>query len=108
MEDLMTMITRLRRPRLLVRAAHYGAARYERAKHMPQGAAVVGRSTADIVMQLLMLEAEINQERLQGSGNYVARNHLELLTAVIAEGRALAEARAQPNASGSDAFFCAT
>lgn len=106
MEDITQMLARLRRPKLLAKAAHYGAERYTRDRHLPFDLRIEGQTGKALVMQLMMQEAELNRMRKEGSANYPLRRHVQMLIALVAEARALSEDH--PKASGSASFFCAT
>ena len=90
MLDVMTRISRLHRPALLVRAARFGLDHYRRdpalrrllkTDRVPRPAAAV--------MALLGREAAINARRLSGKNDYSIARHVNLLIAINAEARLL-------------------
>ncbi|MGG7565015.1 DUF6477 family protein [Rhodovulum sp. DZ06] len=85
----------LRRPRLLARAAREGARMYRRERDLT--GALPGmtgpRRGGDIVSRLLGIEAQIDEDRRAGAAGYSARRHVQILSALVAESMALAEAR---------------
>ena len=64
MQDLMTMITTLRRPRLLTRAAKFGAQEYNRDRHLQR---ILGYGslpgTGSALVRLMDMEKEIEAQR---------------------------------------------
>ncbi len=90
MPDLIQSIRGLRRPRLLIRAAHCGLAEYSRtrdlARLMRLGAVP---SPERAVARLLAEETEADALRRAGDATYSLRRHIELLVALIAEARLL-------------------
>ncbi|SDH52965.1 DUF6477 family protein [Alloyangia pacifica] len=90
MQDIQSLLGALRRPRLLVRAARYGAVEYQRDAHLPRllGAPGPTRHGAAL-LRLMELEAEIDAGRLARAAGYSAARHVEVLAAIIGEARAL-------------------
>lgn len=87
-------VSGMRRPRLLIRAAHNGLAAYDRARHL-------GRLTrraslplpGDALDMLIEAEGRMETARRDGNANYSLSRHVELLIALLAEARlAMAEA----------------
>ncbi|SDE13389.1 DUF6477 family protein [Limimaricola pyoseonensis] len=95
MQDLLTQVSRLTRPALLVRAARFGVDGYDRARHLGRalGSAAPARP-GPALAQLLEREALLDRRRRSGKGDYSAARHTELLIAVMGEARALRAARA--------------
>lgn len=64
MQDLMTMIATLRRPRLLTRAANFGAQEYNRDRHLQR---ILGYGslpgTGAALLRLMDMEKEIEAQR---------------------------------------------
>lgn len=84
------MISALRRPGLLIRAARLGVEDYDRHRHLPRLLKVSapprpGRA----VMQLLELEAGHEDRRSVKSADYSVAKHLEVLIALLGEARVL-------------------
>ncbi|WP_050929801.1 DUF6477 family protein [Aestuariivita boseongensis] len=90
MQDILGLIDRLTRPRLLIRAARLGAADYDRDRHLPRllGYGQVPRA-ADALMRLLQDEAVVNSQRKSGDASYSLTRHLDLLIAMMGEARIL-------------------
>lgn len=86
MQDLMTMITTLRRPRLLTRAAKLGVQDYNRDRHLQR---ILGYgslpSTGAALMRLMDLEREVNTQRKDEDAAYSSVRHLDLLIALLGE-----------------------
>ena len=90
MQDVLGMMNRLTRPKLLIRAARLGAEDYRRDTHLPR---VLGYGqmprTADALMQLMQHEAVMNEQRKARDARYSLPSHLDLLIAMIGEARIL-------------------
>lgn len=86
MQDLTTMITSLRRPRLLARAAKVGAQEYDRNRHLQRlfGYGTLPGSGAAL-MRLMEMERSVNDQRQSGDAAYSLVRHLDLLIALIGE-----------------------
>ena len=95
MIDPQTYLTSLRRPRLLVRAARLGLPDYNRNRSMrrllPGEAAPMPGQAFE---KLAEHEAALDQIRREGAAAYSAVRHVELLVALMDEGR-LATGRLQ-------------
>ncbi len=101
MQDLLTQISALRRPRLLIRAARIGAESYRREARLPRllGYGTIPRLGASL-MALMALEADLNEKRENGDAGYSIAAHVDVLTAVMGETRLL---RAQTQVAGPTA-----
>ncbi len=70
MEDCVTMVQNLRRPRLLMRAARQGAADYHRARHIHR---IMGqeehRTGGALILALLEREADLEETRKADGAN---------------------------------------
>ena len=79
-------LAHLRRPKLLVSAARFGLGSYERAYALPRllGGPVpaAGRAILDILM---MREDRMNAARTAAETGYSVADHVDLLTALMAE-----------------------
>jgi hypothetical protein len=86
MQDLLTMLSQLHRPRLLIRAARLGAPNYRRASHLPR---LLGYGTTPTngpaLLRLMELEAEMETRRCEGDAGYLVARHLDLLIAILGE-----------------------
>ncbi len=93
MSTTLNALSHLRRPRLLIRAARFGAEDYRRAPHL---ARLLGPGTPgpghDALSQLISLEAEQEELRQAGSANYGVARHVEILSAMMGEARLVARA----------------
>ncbi|KIN60954.1 hypothetical protein Z945_1937 [Sulfitobacter noctilucae] len=98
MQDLLTMLNALHRPRLMMRAARIGAQDYRRAMHLPRllGYGVLPRHGAAL-MKLIEIEAELEDQRTLGDANYSLVRHVDVLIAMVGEAREFKAA--QPVAS---------
>ncbi|MEZ5886553.1 MAG: DUF6477 family protein [Paracoccaceae bacterium] len=90
MTDLFRLVSDLRRPALLVRAARAGLMDYNRRRdlkrvmrtaHVPQPEAAVSA--------LLQEEERLEEIRRKGDATYSFARHIEVLIAMIAEARLL-------------------
>ena len=95
MQDVLSMLHALHRPRLMMRAARIGAEDYRRAAHLPRllGYGQLPRH-GDALMRLMELEAEHEERRTRGDAGYRLVAHLDVLIAMVAEARILRAARA--------------
>jgi ABC-type branched-subunit amino acid transport system ATPase component len=90
MENLLSGLDALRRPRLLIQAARIGSVAYRRdpalrrllgTGHVPQ--------TGAALAHLMDMEAELNDQRRSGDLAYSASRHVEILIAMMGEARLL-------------------
>ena len=96
MIDLLSMLTHLCRPTLLIRAARHGVDAYQRKVHLRRilgGVPLPGNGEA--LMQLMDVEAEMNRQRLDDGAGYSCAHHVEVLVAIMGEARILRASRAQ-------------
>ncbi|WP_241525600.1 DUF6477 family protein [Pseudophaeobacter leonis] len=91
MQDVMSRLKTLHRPRLLVRTARIGAAAYSRQRDLRRilGFGADRKPTATI-LRLLELEQEVNLQRLTGDAGYILTRHIEILIALMGEANILA------------------
>ncbi|MGJ8611219.1 MAG: DUF6477 family protein [Octadecabacter sp.] len=95
MEDVLTTLSRLNRPQLLVRTARHGIQDYNRLVHLRRllkSEHVPGPSQA--IVTLLELEAVTDQLRQDGRGEYSVARHVEMIVALMCEARILKASRA--------------
>lgn len=93
MTDPQTLMSSLRRPRLLVRAARLGLLDYNRTRSLRRlfpGETTPGPGQA--FFTLAERESSLDQSRRNGEAAYSVARHIELLVALIDEAR-LAEVR---------------
>ncbi|MCL6281976.1 DUF6477 family protein [Ruegeria sp. 2012CJ41-6] len=95
MQDLTTMLSTLRRPRLLIRAARHGVQEYRRDRHLPRilGYGTLPRPAASL-MRLMELERELDERRRSDDAGYSVIRHLDLLIAMMGEAQLLKASRA--------------
>ena len=90
MPDAHALLAGLRRPGLLVRAAHLGLQDYRREHNLPrllpEAHAGAGRQIFD---SLLAAEDRLDAERREGAATYSIARHIETLSALIVEARLL-------------------
>ncbi len=100
MEDVMTRVLRLRRPRLLIEAAQIGRDAYCRDRDLPK---LLGQQagTGAAIVQLLDQEAEVDAARRNRGRGYRPARHIGLLTALMSEAEA---ARTQAAGRAEDAL----
>jgi hypothetical protein len=97
MQDLLSMIASLNRPRLLIQAARFGVDNYLRDSALPRllgGAASLRSGPA--VLRLLELEASLNDERRARGAAYSYARHVDVLIALLGEARQLRAAAGRP------------
>ena len=88
---ITTPLAALRRPRLLIRAARFGTADYDRHRTLPRLVDTVGKKAPnEIIVALMCAEADSVHQRRAGLATYSIARHIELLVALIAEARTLA------------------
>lgn len=90
MQDMLSMLNALHRPRLMMRAARIGAEEYKRSAHLPRllGYGVLPRH-GEALMKLIEIEAELECQRTSADPNYSLINHIDVMIAVVSEARAL-------------------
>lgn len=83
-----TLLSLLQRPRLLIRAARFGAKRYTRKKHLKSvspGGAYLDQTA--LIKDLLEKENDLEWNRRAGSSDYNVRRHVLILSALISEAK---------------------
>jgi hypothetical protein len=90
MPDLIEEVRSLRRPKLLIRAAHCGLGDYSRTRDLAR-LTRLGRifSPEQAVRRLLAEETETDARRRSDDTGYSIRHHIALLVALISEARLL-------------------
>ncbi|MEX0310709.1 MAG: DUF6477 family protein [Tateyamaria sp.] len=94
MQDILSMLGALRRPRLLMRAARIGAEDYRRSAHLPRllGYGQLPRHGAAL-MRLIEIEGELNAQRVSDDSSYSLLRHIDILIAIVGEARILRAAQ---------------
>jgi len=90
MNDLLTSMAALRRPRLLIRAARFGLMEKRRGTHLPRHLRIgaLPRS-GPALMQLMDLEQMLEHQRKRRDAGYSAARHVDILIAMMGEARLL-------------------
>lgn len=95
MQDLLSMVTALKRPRLLVRAARCGAAEYRRDRHLQRVLGYGGLPRPAVaLMKLMDIERELDDQRRTDDTAYSLVRHIDVLIAVMAEAQLMRSAQA--------------
>lgn len=90
MTDILAQLTTLRRPRLLIRAARFGQADYNRTRDLKRVMRLSHLPTpAKALTQLIDEEARLEETRRMGEASYHVTRHVEVLIALMAEARLL-------------------
>ena len=94
MQDILSMLNALHRPRLLIRAARIGAEDYRRAAHLPRrlGYGQLPRH-GNALMRLMEIEGELNTLRLGDDSSYSLLRHIDVLIAIVGESRIMRAAQ---------------
>ncbi|MBP9183190.1 MAG: hypothetical protein KBF78_08675 [Fuscovulum sp.] len=84
MSDIRKILTEMRRPAMLMRAARLGMADYNRGRWLKR---LAGGETAPerTVPRLLSVEEQLEETRLAGDASYSITQHIEVLIALLAE-----------------------
>lgn len=90
MPNLDAVLSTLRRPKILVRAARHGLSDYDRKRDLARLTGQSPRSsTPTIVENLVAQEEQLEEVRTSGDATYRVARHIELLVALMAECRLL-------------------
>lgn len=102
MEDVLTQVTRLKRPMLLVRTARHGLEDYNRVHHLRRLLRTeVLPGPAQAIMRLMEAEFGVNELRLGKRAEYSVARHIELIVALMCEARILKASNASKAAKRS-------
>ncbi len=86
MTDINSALARLRRPRLLVRAARHGLSEYNRKRDLTRISGQSGHKESNaLVANLIEQEEQIESTRRAGDAAYSIARHIEVLVALMAE-----------------------
>lgn len=95
MQDVLTRVSSLKRPHLLVRTARHGIEDYNRVVHLRR---LLKTETppgpGKAILQLIELEAIADAQRVAKRAEYSVARHIEILVAVMCEARILKASRA--------------
>lgn len=84
MQDPISRLMQMKRPRVLIVAARHGTHHYDRRRDLPRAIGrVPGHGAA--MMRLFDLEAALDEARHMGDPNYRPVKHVAVLTALMAE-----------------------
>ncbi len=92
MQDILSLMAGLNRPRLLVRAARIGADEYRREAHL--GRILSGPAperSGPVLMKLIEIETMLDARRRAADASYSIARHVEVLAAMMGEARILRE-----------------
>ena len=90
MTDFRTFLADLRRPALLLRAARFGLADYQRDRDLKRLLASDGPASPErAVPQLIAEEQKLEATRQAGEAGYSLTRHIEILIALLSELRQL-------------------
>ena len=96
MTDVAALAANLSRPRLLIRAARFGLADYNRTRDLRRLTRLHKTPASERAISLLLAEEERAEEtRREGNASYSVARHIELLIALMAELRLLANGKAR-------------
>ncbi len=95
MQDILSMVNALHRPRLMMRAARIGAQEYRRTTHLARlfGYGVLPRHGAAL-LKLMEIEAGLEDQRTTSDASYSLIRHIDVMIAMVAEARILRAAQA--------------
>jgi hypothetical protein len=95
MEDVLTQISRLKRPTLLVRTARHGIDGYNRVIHLRRLLkADITPGPGQAIFKLMELEAMLDLQRTTKREEYSVAKHVELIVALMCEARILKASKA--------------
>ena len=89
MTDFRALLSDLRRPQMLIRAARYGLCDYRRDRDLRRLLQGQTPSPSQTVPRLLNEEQQIEATRTAGDAAYSIARHIEVLIAMMAEVRLL-------------------
>jgi len=102
MEDVLTLVSRLKRPQMMVQTARHGIGDYNRTRHLRHilKTDTVPRSS-DALIRLMELDAHLEDLRNARRAEYSYARHVEVLVALMCEARTLRGLRAARASSQS-------
>ena len=97
MQDALTILQKLRRPKLLMRAARIGACEYKRVAHLPRllGYGRMAKNS-QAILRLIEIEENLNALRKAGESAYNLLRHIDVMLAIVGEGRDLCASQPKP------------
>ena len=97
MQDSLTILQKLRRPKLLMRAARIGAGEYKRVAHLPRllGYGRIPKHS-EAILRLIEIEEDLNALRKAGESAYNLLRHIDVMIAIVREARDLRASQPKP------------
>lgn len=97
MQDALTILHKLRRPKMLMRAAQIGVAEYKRVAHLPRLLGY-GRMPKQSEAILKLIEIEKNLKALREAGESADNllRHIDVMIAIVGEARDLRASQPKP------------
>ena len=97
MQDALTILHKLRRPKMLMRAAQIGVAEYKRVAHLPRLLGY-GRMPKQSEAILKLIEIEKNLKALRKAGEFADNllRHIDVMIAIVGEARDLRASQPKP------------
>lgn len=93
---IAALVADLRRPKLLIRAARFGMAEYDRNRDLRRLLKRIDAPSPERAVTILMAEEEkLEETRRAGEAAYSIARHIELLIALMAEARLAARSALQ-------------
>lgn len=86
MHDILSLVSTLRRPKILIRAARIGMENYRRGPHL---ARVIGHGVlprhGQALVQLMDIEGVLNEQRQNNDAGYSVVRHVDAMIALMGE-----------------------
>ena len=97
MQDALTILHKLRRPKMLMRAAQIGVVEYKRVAHLPRLLGY-GRMPKQSEAILKLIEIEKNLKALREAGESADNllRHIDVMIAIVGEARDLRASQPKP------------
>lgn len=100
MEDVLTQISRLNRPTLLVQTARHGIEHYNRVVHLRRLLKTeVLPAPGKAIVKLMEVESGVEELRVSKRAEYSVARHVELIAALMCEARILKASKASRDRS---------
>ena len=97
MQDALTILHKLRRPKMLMRAAQIGVAEYKRVAHLPRLLGY-GRmpKQSEAILKLIEIEKNLKALRKAGESADNMLRHIDVMIAIVGEARDLRASQPKP------------
>jgi hypothetical protein len=97
MQDALTILHKLRRPKMLMRAAQIGVAEYKRVAHLPRLLGY-GRmpKQSEAILKLIEIEKILKALRKAGESADNLLRHIDVMIAIVGEARDLRASQPKP------------